>query len=158
MRSGAAVGAADEHGRHLLPSVVRYTPDGEWKWATPARAAKRRPAQHHCVGQALYGPGPGRSGQPAAMPYQFVDAPGMVQLLTRARVKSPVEISADILRALKARAEASLGGELVGAVITVPAHLTTPSARPPGRRPAGWLKRAAPAQRTHRRRHRLRPG
>jgi molecular chaperone HscA len=58
----------------------------------------------------------------STLPYQFIDAPGMVQLKTVAGVKSPVEVSADILKVLKARAEASLGGELVGAVITVPAY------------------------------------
>jgi len=58
----------------------------------------------------------------ASMPYQFVDAPGMVQLKTCAGVKSPVEVSAEILKVLRERAEKALGGELVGAVITVPAY------------------------------------
>jgi len=57
-----------------------------------------------------------------ATPYRFVEAPGMLQIKTVAGIKSPVEVSADILRALKGRAEESLGGELVGAVITVPAY------------------------------------
>ncbi|MCE9633874.1 MAG: Fe-S protein assembly chaperone HscA, partial [Methylophilales bacterium] len=56
------------------------------------------------------------------LPYRFVDAPGMVQINTVAGIKSPVEISAEILKNLKSRAEKSLGGELVGAVITVPAY------------------------------------
>ena len=55
-------------------------------------------------------------------PYDFVDSPGMVQLRTAAGVKSPVEVSAEILKALHARAEESLAGELSGAVITVPAY------------------------------------
>src|SRR5437588_10574380 len=55
-------------------------------------------------------------------PYDFVDAPGMVQMRTAAGVKSPVEISAEILKVLRARAESSLGGNLSGAVITVPAY------------------------------------
>jgi molecular chaperone HscA len=46
----------------------------------------------------------------------------MVQIETRAGIKSPVEISAEILRALRIRAEASLGGDLAGAVVTVPAY------------------------------------
>jgi molecular chaperone HscA len=58
----------------------------------------------------------------STLPYQFIDAPGMVQLKTAAGIKSPVEVSAEILKVLKARAEAALGGELVGAVITVPAY------------------------------------
>jgi molecular chaperone HscA len=58
----------------------------------------------------------------ASLPYRFVDAPGMVQLRTAAGVKSPVEVSAEILKVLRQRAEAAMGGELVGAVITVPAY------------------------------------
>ena len=60
------------------------------------------------------------------MPYDFVergdDAPGMLQLRTTAGVKSPVEVSAEILKVLRERAEQSLGGELIGAVVTVPAY------------------------------------
>lgn len=56
------------------------------------------------------------------LPYDFVEAPGMVRLKTVAGVKSPVEVSAEILKTLQHRAEAALGGELVGAVITVPAY------------------------------------
>src|SRR5437868_15148565 len=55
-------------------------------------------------------------------PYRFIDEPGMVKLATRAGIKSPVEISAEILRVLRERAEASLGGKLAGAVVTVPAY------------------------------------
>jgi molecular chaperone HscA len=57
-----------------------------------------------------------------SMPYDFVDAEGMVKLRTVQGVKSPVEVSADILATLRARAEAALGGPLTGAVITVPAY------------------------------------
>jgi molecular chaperone HscA len=56
------------------------------------------------------------------MPYDFVDAPGMVQVKTVAGVKSPVEVSAQILATLRQTAEDALGDELVGAVITVPAY------------------------------------
>jgi molecular chaperone HscA len=56
------------------------------------------------------------------LPYDFVDAPGMLQIKTAAGIKSPVEVSAEILKTLRRRAEASLGGELVGAVVTVPAY------------------------------------
>jgi len=56
------------------------------------------------------------------VPYDFVDTPGMVQIRTVAGVKSPVQVSSEILGALRKRAEESLGGPLVGAVITVPAY------------------------------------
>ena len=55
-------------------------------------------------------------------PYRFHDTPGMVRIGTRAGIKTPVEISAEILRALRARGEASLGGPIEGAVVTVPAY------------------------------------
>jgi molecular chaperone HscA len=56
------------------------------------------------------------------LPYDFIDAPGMVQLKTVAGVKSPVEVSAEILATLRQQAEDALGDDLVGAVITVPAY------------------------------------
>src|SRR4030095_11503859 len=55
-------------------------------------------------------------------PYRFQDSPGMVRIATRAGVKSPVEISAEILRALRERAESTMGGAIDGAVVTVPAY------------------------------------
>ncbi|MCX7203464.1 MAG: Fe-S protein assembly chaperone HscA, partial [Burkholderiales bacterium] len=55
-------------------------------------------------------------------PYEFVDAPGMVRLRTVGGERSPVEVSSEILKVLRRRAEDALGGELVGAVITVPAY------------------------------------
>ncbi|MEE2653297.1 MAG: Fe-S protein assembly chaperone HscA, partial [Pseudomonadota bacterium] len=54
--------------------------------------------------------------------YELIDTEGMVSLNTRAGVRSPVQVSAEILRALAERAKQSLGGELQGAVITVPAY------------------------------------
>jgi molecular chaperone HscA len=56
------------------------------------------------------------------MPYDFIEAPGMVKVKTIAGIKSPVEVSAEILKSLKTRAETALAGDLVGAVITVPAY------------------------------------
>jgi molecular chaperone HscA len=56
------------------------------------------------------------------MPYDFAADEGMVRIRTVQGVKSPVDISAEILNTLRQRAEASLGGDLTGAVITVPAY------------------------------------
>jgi hypothetical protein len=71
-----------------------------------------------------------------AMPYDFVDTEGMVKLRTAQGVKSPVEISADILRNLRVRAEAALGGPLTGAVITVPAYFDDAQRQATKTRPA----------------------
>ena len=80
VRSGMPVVLNDEQGRPLLPSVVRYRADGttEVGYAAQARAGAR-PAQHHRLGQALHGPRPdGHRRTSRRMPYDFVDAPGMV--------------------------------------------------------------------------------
>ncbi len=68
------------------------------------------------------GRGKGEVEGAANAPYDFVDAPGMVQIATVDGVKSPVEVSAEILATLRQRAEDTLGDDLVGAVITVPAY------------------------------------
>jgi molecular chaperone HscA len=56
------------------------------------------------------------------LPYDFIDAPGMIKIATVAGVKSPVDVSAEILKLLRTHAEDALAGDLVGAVITVPAY------------------------------------
>jgi molecular chaperone HscA len=123
VRNGIAVVLNDEHGRPLLPSVVRYRAAGAPGVGYEAQA-RQSEDPHNTIVSAKRFMGRGLHDLPdlALLPYHFVDAPGMVQLKTVAGVKSPVEVSADILRVLKTRAEAALGGELTGAVITVPAY------------------------------------
>ncbi|WP_199055256.1 Fe-S protein assembly chaperone HscA [Aquitalea sp. ASV15] len=123
VRSGSATVLADAFGRSLLPSVVRYQEGGR---VTVGHDAQREQNHdpHNTITSVKRFMGRGLSDikDAGSLPYRFVDAPGMVQLHTAAGVKSPVEVSADILRALTQRAEAALGGELTGAVITVPAY------------------------------------
>lgn len=122
VRNGTAVVLNDAHGRPLLPSVVRYREDGSTVVGYEALSQASLDPQNTIISVKRF-MGRGLKDLPvAALPYQFVDAPGMVQIKTAAGVKSPVEVSAEILKVLKARAEAALGGELVGAVITVPAY------------------------------------
>ena len=123
VRNGISVVLNDEHGRPLLPSVVRYHGDGAVTVGCEAlEQASEDP--HNTIVSAKRFMGRGIKDIPdaATLPYHFVDAPGMVQLRTVAGVKSPVEVSAEVLKVLKTRAEAALGGELTGAVITVPAY------------------------------------
>jgi molecular chaperone HscA len=123
VRNGMSVVLNDEHGRPLLPSVVRYLKDGETVVGCEAlERASEDP--HNTIVSVKRFMGRGIKDIPDAttLPYQFVDAPGMVQLKTVAGVKSPVEVSAEILKVLKELAEAALGGDLTGAVITVPAY------------------------------------
>jgi molecular chaperone HscA len=123
VRSGEATVLEDETGRTLLPSVVRYLSDSELEVGHAAQA-QQSDDPHNTIVSVKRFMGRGLKDVPdaASSPYRFVDAPGMVRLETRAGVKSPVEVSAEILKALRGRAEAALGGELTGAVITVPAY------------------------------------
>jgi molecular chaperone HscA len=123
MKSGTAEVLPDLHSRSLLPSVVRYLTDGKTIVGFDAQAAQSDDAQNTIVSvKRFMGRGVKDVAHYGALPYKFVDAPGMLQIETVAGVKSPVEISAEILRVLRKQAEESLGGELVGAVITVPAY------------------------------------
>lgn len=123
VRSGLTMVLNDEMGRALLPSVVRYEADGNVVVGYDAQALQARDPMNTIVSvKRFMGRGVSDIPHVESMPYQFVSAPGMVKLKTVAGVKSPVEVSAEILKNLRARAEASLGGELVGAVITVPAY------------------------------------
>ncbi len=127
VQSAQARALPDLNGRVLLPSVVHY--------AAPAADAANAIVGDEAVGLQSHDPLNtiasvkrlmGRSMadvlKAGAPPYMLVDGPGMVSISTVAGVKSPVEVSADILRSLKDRAEASMGGELTGVVITVPAY------------------------------------
>ena len=123
VRSGLAVVISDELGRPLLPSVVRYLPDGNCDVGYEAQARQAIDPRNTIASvKRFMGRGPQDIVHREALPYLFDDGPGMLRLNTVAGRKSPVEVSAEILRVLRLRAEASLGGPLVGAVITVPAY------------------------------------
>ena len=123
VRSGVATILPDGQGRPLLPSIVRYRPGNRIEVGYPAQAHQSEDPKNTVVSVKRF-MGRGRRDVPYVenLPYDFVDAPGMLQICTVAGVKSPVEISAEILKVLRERAELSLAGELSGAVITVPAY------------------------------------
>jgi molecular chaperone HscA len=123
VRSGTPTVLPDALGRPLLPSIVRYAADGKVEVGYPAQAKQATDPKNTVVSvKRFMGRGLKDVAHIENAPYDFVDAPGMVQMRTAAGVKSPVEISAEILKVLRERAEASLGGNLSGAVITVPAY------------------------------------
>jgi len=123
VRSGATTVLPDSLGRPLLPSIVRYHPDGKVDVGFAAQARQAADPRNTIVSvKRFMGRGLKDVAHVENAPYDFVDAPGMVQIRTAAGVKSPVEVSAEILKVLKSRAELSLGGALSGAVITVPAY------------------------------------
>lgn len=113
----------DEQGAPLVPSVVRYLPSGETEVGHVAVAHQTDdPANTIVSVKRFMGRRLADLPDAGALPYRFVDRPGMVNLSTAAGERSPVEVSAEILRTLRMRAEASLGGQLAGVVITVPAY------------------------------------
>jgi len=123
VRSGMSVVLHDEAGHALLPSVVHYLPTGKADVGYAAQAQQSHDPQNTIISvKRFMGRGIHDIADIGHYPYRFVDAPGMLQINTVSGVKSPVEVSAEILKVLKARAEKSLGGELAGAVITVPAY------------------------------------
>ncbi len=112
----------DEKGKKLLPSVVRFLPNGETEVGAAALENSFADPQNtitsakRLIGRAL------EDITPEAFPYRFRKEKGTIGLETAAGPKTPIEVSAEVLKALKARAEYRLDGELVGAVITVPAY------------------------------------
>lgn len=126
IRSGHAECLADEQGRITLPSVVRYQQDCPPEVGTDALKAQRiDPANTISSAKRLIG----RSlddirnqSETRYLPYHFTNDERIISIHTRAGNKTPIDVSADILRVLKTRAENSLGGELAGVVITVPAY------------------------------------
>lgn len=126
VRNGVAECLPDDQGRVLLPSVVRYAPEGKRQIGYEARGHEVEDAGNTIVSVKRF---MGRSlsdlgAQVQQLPYTFEQQAeqGMVSLHTRAGTKSPVEISAEILATLRYRAEDTFNDDLYGAVITVPAY------------------------------------
>ncbi|GJH27545.1 Fe-S protein assembly chaperone HscA [Caballeronia novacaledonica] len=123
VRSSVPEALPDEDGHVLLPSVVRYLEKGGRRIGRTAKEEAVLDPRNTIVSVKRF-MGRGKSEVEGAenAPYDFIDAPGMVQIRTIDGVKSPVEVSAEILATLRYRAEDTLGEDLVGAVITVPAY------------------------------------
>ncbi len=123
VRSGVAETLACGDGEHLLPSAVRYFLDGQTEVGRLAfQAAPLDPKNTIVSVKRLMGRGRAEVEQ-MHLPYEFIETDSVVpRIHTVAADVSPVEVSAEILKSLKLRAEETLGGELVGAVITVPAY------------------------------------
>jgi molecular chaperone HscA len=122
VRHGFAVVLPDTEGRPLVPSVVRYADHGVDVGYEALARATRDPANTIVSVKRLMGRGLADLGDDRRYPYRFVEGEGIIRIATRAGIRTPVEISAEILKALRQRAEASLGGPVDGAVVTVPAY------------------------------------
>jgi molecular chaperone HscA len=118
---------ADDDGGTLVPSVVHYAADGSVVVGQQARAlAARFPQDTIASAKRFVGRGPRDAEATRKLtPYRFAPAregEPVVRFAVAGRAVTPIEVSADVLRALRARAEQALGGPLEGAVITVPAY------------------------------------
>lgn len=123
VRNGVPECLPDDHGRVILPSAVRYLEGGRRQIGHDALAeAAIDPRNTVVSAKRFMGRGLADIAQREKLPYDFVDAPGMVQLRTVDGVKSPVEVSAEILASLRQRAEDTFDDDVFGAVITVPAY------------------------------------
>ena len=124
LRSGITAPLADAEGRVILPSAVRYHADHVDVGYSARQAASSDPLNTIVSVKRLMGRGIGDVKQLGGqLPYRFSEGESQMPFIETVQgAKSPVEISAEILRALRERAEKALGGDLVGAVITVPAY------------------------------------
>lgn len=122
VKSGSASCLPDEQGAVSLPSVVRYLGDNQIIVGKNA-LEQQKLDPHNTISSAKRLIGRKLPEIDVShMPYRFGASEKIIELQTKNGVKTPIDVSADILRELKTRAENSLGGELVGAVITVPAY------------------------------------
>ena len=123
VRNGVAECLPDVAGRVILPSAVRYLPDGKRHIGAEALAEAATDPRNTIVSvKRFMGRGIKDIEGRDQLPYEFVDAPGMVQIQTVGGVKSPVEVSAEILATLRFRAEDTFADDIFGAVVTVPAY------------------------------------
>ncbi|WP_028997532.1 Fe-S protein assembly chaperone HscA [Azohydromonas australica] len=123
VRHGVAECLPDDQGRVILPSAVRYLDGGRRQIGHEALAVQADDPENTVVSvKRFMGRKLADLAGHAKLPYRFVDQPGMVAVHTREGVKSPVEVSAEILATLRHRAEDTFNDDLFGAVITVPAY------------------------------------
>ncbi|WP_353093323.1 Fe-S protein assembly chaperone HscA [Methylibium sp.] len=123
VRSGVAECLPDGEGRVILPSAVRYLEGARRAIGFDALAAQAEDPENTIVSvKRFMGRALADIDGREKLPYRFVDQPGMVSVATRDGVKTPVEVSAELLATLRFRAEDSFDDELFGAVITVPAY------------------------------------
>jgi molecular chaperone HscA len=122
VRSGAAEALPDEDGDVILPSVVRYLPDETWVGKQAKAGAVDDPTNTIQSVKRLMGKSRA-DVKTEQLPYDFVgESDDLVALQTCRGAINPVQVSAEILKALDLRARQALGTELDGVVITVPAY------------------------------------
>ena len=123
VRSGKASTLYNLAGDDMVPSVVQYLADKVIVGKAAVAAAIADPHNSIFSVKRLMGRGYAETvAQSQQLPYLLVDQQGLVAIDTAQGIKNPVEISAEILATLADTASQTLGGELMGVVITVPAY------------------------------------
>ena len=123
VQSGDPRTLSDEQGRDILPSVVSYQADStlvghEAQALSVEDAPNTITSAKRLIGRSL----PDIESKYPSLPYKFCGDENHPEIMTRQGAVNPVQVSAEILKTLNQRAQAALGGELTGVVITVPAH------------------------------------
>jgi molecular chaperone HscA len=123
VQSGTATTLADHQGRDILPSIVSYQENdilvgNTAKSLSVSDASNTIVSAKRLIGRSLSDI---QSKYPS-LPYEFCGDENHPEIITRHGKINPVQVSAEILKDLNARAEQALGGELTGVVVTVPAH------------------------------------
>ena len=123
VQSGNASTLSDDEGRDILPSIVSYQVDnilvGQTAQVLSIEDAKNTiTSAKRLIGRSLKD----IQGKYPSLPYDFCGDENHPEIMTRQGAVNPVQVSAEILKTLNLRAQAALGGELTGVVITVPAH------------------------------------
>jgi molecular chaperone HscA len=123
VQSAKADTIPNEHGEHLLPSVVQYTADQTIVGTQAKNNAQNDPVNtivsvKRFVGRSVQDV----TEQWSTLPYEFKQAQGSPIFVTTGGDKNPIQISADILRTLRLRAQQSINDDITGAVVTVPAY------------------------------------
>lgn len=123
VRSGVAECLPDHETRVIVPSAVRYLSQGRREIGYQALLSQSSDPNNTIVSVKRF---MGRALKDIAnadeLPYKFLDTPGMLSIQTIDGIKSPVEVSAEILATLRQRAEDTFADDIYGAVITVPAY------------------------------------
>jgi molecular chaperone HscA len=122
VRNGVAVVLPDDEGRPLVPSVVRYGENAIDVGHAALAHATEDPHNTIASVKRLMGRGLADVASERRHAYRFADGEGIIRVATRRGAKTAVEVSAEILKTLRARAVDALGGSIDGAVVTVPAY------------------------------------
>ncbi|WP_433603759.1 Fe-S protein assembly chaperone HscA [Candidatus Profftella armatura] len=112
----------DKYGYFLIPSIVRYLPDGKIYVGKKAKITQNIDPKNTISSIKRFIARDLKNININSFPYDFQNKFGMLHIKTISGIKSPIEISAQIFITLKKIAENAVNNRIFGAVITVPAY------------------------------------